>query len=146
MRNSARQSRYGESYVTPKTPQLKALINPKGGRLNCVACAIATDSTMAGNPASAIEGGPFPVSNIVRYSGRQGVDGKLTGIIQRMRIAGPGARAIVVGWREKPDQWGAQGHAFNVINYNGLVVFLDGQGGLADPVDNFVNYTLWRTR
>jgi hypothetical protein len=37
------------------------------------------------------------------------------------------------------------GHAFNVINDGGKIVFLDGQTGIADHVDKWLNYWVMRT-
>jgi hypothetical protein len=37
-------------------------VNPTGGTTNCVNCAVATDATLAGNPASALPGSPTQIS------------------------------------------------------------------------------------
>ncbi|MFE0462325.1 RHS repeat-associated core domain-containing protein [Kitasatospora sp. NPDC058965] len=143
----------GRTYTTPATPRMKALINPTGGRVNCVACSIATDRTLGGTPAAAMPGGPFAAVNLDRYAGRgPRSDRSLDGLVQRMQLLGPGARGIVVGIRPlppgklvptKPEEFS---HAFNVVNRDGTIEFLDNQSGLADPVDKFTGYLFWRTR
>lgn len=53
-------------------------------------------------------------------------------LVQDMVRAGHGARAIVVGYKSNPP-----GHAFNVINENGKIVFIDAQVGVAPLLSAF---------
>jgi filamentous hemagglutinin len=105
-------------------------VNPTGGTTNCANCAVATDSTLSGSPASAVPGGPTSAGALSKFyggspwiptTGPQGISTIMTN-------AGAGSRAIVFGTR------GAEmGHFFNVVNQGGAIRFLDGQiGGAAD--------------
>jgi RHS repeat-associated protein len=103
-------------------------VNPLGGNMNCVNCAVATDSTLAGNPASALLSGPKPISvledlyggSFVRVAGSSEIEGTLAN-------AGNGARGIVYASRAD-----GVGHVFNAVNQGGTIRFLDGQtGGVA---------------
>jgi hypothetical protein len=112
-------------------------VNPTGGTMNCVNCAVATDATLAGRAASALPGGPTSIgaleqqfgSQFVKVAGKQAID-------QTMEAAGPGARAIVYGERA-----GGIIHVFNVVNQGGVVRYLDGQTG---QVASFAGYTGFR--
>ena len=48
-------------------------VNPTGGTMNCVNCAIATDATLAGRPASALPGDTTLIGELERHFGRQSV-------------------------------------------------------------------------
>ncbi|WP_248503999.1 toxin glutamine deamidase domain-containing protein [Streptomyces sp. D2-8] len=132
-----------DSYKTPITPQLKALVNPQGGETNCRACAVSVDRLLAEEaPSSApgrLKGGPTaPIEAL--YGGRQFKSSTLSGIVYEIRNAGDGARDIVMG------QKGRRAHVFNVVNVkgDGDVVFLDGQSGHAD-LSPWRNFSLLRT-
>lgn len=131
----------GGNYHTPRTSGLHALINPQGGRMNCRACALAVDRTLAGSPTSAIGNIPAGPLNILEQQfGGKFKASTLSGVVEDMAKAGDGARGIVgVSGR------GPVGHVFNVVNDNGKVVFLDGQTGVADHVARWRNYWLLRT-
>jgi len=93
--------------------------------MNCVNCAVATDATLGGSPASALLSGPKPISALEKayggafkpVSGQAEIEGFLAG-------AGNGARGIVYGSRS-----GGVGHVFNGVNQGGTIRFLDGQSG-----------------
>ncbi|WP_027344461.1 toxin glutamine deamidase domain-containing protein [Hamadaea tsunoensis] len=131
----------GGTYYIPRTPALHNLINPGRGKLNCRACALAVDATLAGNPASAlphIVGGPY--TPIEEYYGREFVPmSGLSAVVEQMAKAGPGARGIVYG------QLGSKAHVWNVINDKGKIVFLDGQSGIASDTTKWRYYRLLRT-
>jgi YD repeat-containing protein len=126
-------------------------VNAQGRGVNCVYCAIATDSTVRGNAASAL-----PVTlNSYGSAGGQGVrisvlteqyGGSFTGmsvrqIEQFISNGGPGTQGIVVGLRF------LSAHAFNVVNQNGKAVFIDGQSGtLANLSDGYVRFLFLTTR
>lgn len=117
-------------------------VNAIGGKMNCVNCAIATDATLAGRPASALGGGPFRIDALEKtFGGRFGAPGSIGSVSEALSAAGPGARGIVFGSRGS----GEVGHVFNVVNQNGVVRFLDGQTGRAASLEGFQNFQLLRT-
>ena len=117
-------------------------MNAIGGKMNCVNCAIATDATLAGRPASALGGGPFRIDVLEKtFGGRFGAPSSIGSISEALSAAGPGARGIVFGSRGS----GEVGHVFNVVNQNGVVRFLDGQTGRAASLEGFKNFQLLRT-
>ncbi|MFF1378779.1 DUF6531 domain-containing protein [Streptomyces sp. NPDC058308] len=131
----------GLSYKTPQTPDLVKLINPLNGGQNCRACSVAVDSTLSGAPASAMNIQAGTVARIEKfYPGRRFRPSNLSRIVEEIARGGNGARGIVVGTK------GRQGHAFNVVNVGGDVVFLDGQTGHASHIKYWRNFTFMRTR
>ncbi len=116
-------------------------LNAIGGKMNCVNCVIATDATLAGNPASALGGGPFNIGVLERHFGAKfGGDTTINSISETMSNAGNGARGIVFGSRGNE-----VGHVFNVVNQKGVVRFLDGQTGKAATFDGYDAFRLLRT-
>lgn len=107
-------------------------INPTGSGTNCVNCALALDNTLAGNPTSAL---PSRVTNVNISNFTQST---VQEIEQNLLNAGPGAKGIAMGTN------GGVGHAFNVVNYNGTIYFMDGQAGSAINPANYTN--LWFLR
>ncbi|GAC1399139.1 MAG: hypothetical protein NVSMB52_12690 [Chloroflexota bacterium] len=93
---------------------------------NCVSCAIATESTLAGKPLQA-----FPDFKGLPGTALQDFYGqKFQSVLSReqlegvMKDFGPGSRGIVwVKWED------GGAHAFNVINRDGQIFFPDGQSG-----------------
>ncbi len=117
-------------------------VNAVRGATNCVSCAIATDATLAGRPASALGGGPAPISALEKTFGSTfGARTSVEGIAKTMTDAGSGARGIVFGSRGQ----GEVGHVFNVVNQNGAVRFLDGQTGRAADTAGYEGFRLLRT-
>jgi hypothetical protein len=116
-------------------------INKVGGLLNCVNCAIATDATLAGHATSAMPGGPFRISVLEKWFGREfGRATTIKDVANAMSDAGDGARGIVFGARDNDI-----GHVFNVVNQQGTVRFLDGQTGKAANLEGFQSFRLLRT-
>ncbi len=119
---------------------------PDAGRThNCVNCSIATDATLAGNPASALpinstKGVPLTVLEKQYGAKFSGVSSTET-ITQHMLGGGDGARGIVFGSYGP----GQPGHVFNVVNQNGVVRYLDGQTGKPANMNNFKTLQLLRT-
>lgn len=119
---------------------------PEDGRThNCVNCSIATDATLAGNPASALpvfhkNGVPLSVLE-ERYGLRFSTPMTTGEIAMQMLQSSNGARGIVYGWNGP----GEPGHVFNVVNQNGVVRFLDGQTGKPANTSNFKTLQLLRT-
>jgi hypothetical protein len=117
-------------------------VNVIGGKMNCVNCTIATDATLAGRPASALDGGPFSVGVLEQFFGSHfGMPGSISSVSDSMLVAGSGARGIVFGYRGN----GSVGHVFNVVNQNGVVRFLDGQTGGAASLNGYQSFLLLRT-
>jgi RHS repeat-associated protein len=110
-------------------------VNPTGSNLNCVNCAIATEYTLRGSPATALPStGPLAVSRITNEFG-----GRFSPVSGPMQIgsilseSGEGASGIVFG------QGTNSNHVWNVVNQGGIIRFLDGQtGGLG--IWNFERY------
>jgi RHS repeat-associated protein len=114
-------------------------VNPTGSTTNCVNCSIATDSTLAGYPASALPGNPTSISILENTFGGtfQPVSGEMQ-IGSILSQAGNGSRGIVFGESLSGDV----GHVFNVFNNRGSIEFLDGQIGGSGLInfDNFQNF------
>jgi RHS repeat-associated protein len=95
------------------------------GCANCVETAIAANATLGGRPTAAIGSGAKTgtVGTIESFYGRvfnhMALD--LGGLARAVHGWGPGSRGIV--WAERSG--GQVGHAFNVVNQNGVVVFVD---------------------
>lgn len=119
---------------------------PKTGHThNCVNCAIATDATLAGHPASALpvnstKGVPLSVLEKF-YSGKFKPMSSVDEIIHIMSNANSGARGIVYGSYGP----GQPGHVFNVANQNNTIRFLDGQTGNGADLNQFKSFQLLRT-
>ena len=109
--------------------------------MNCVNCAVATDATLGGSPASALLSGPKPISVLEKIyggafkpvSGRSQVEGILS-------EAGSDARGIVYGSRR-----GGVGHVFNGVSQGGIVRFVDGQSGGAASFSGYDSFMFLRT-
>jgi RHS repeat-associated protein len=102
-------------------------VNAVGGTLNCANCAIATAATLAGRPASALNGGLTSKTILQAQYGStfRFVGTNIAAVEAEMQAAGSGAQAIVYGWRTGEPY----AHFFNVINQKGTVRFVDGQAG-----------------
>jgi RHS repeat-associated protein len=113
-----------------------------GRTTNCVNCAIATDATLAGRPASAMPGGPTPISVLEKMFGGTFQSVKSQGAIEKALLdAGNGARGIV--YANVKGQ--SVGHVFNVVNQKGVIRFLDGQTGKTVDFRNLSNLQWLRT-
>jgi hypothetical protein len=124
-------------------------INPHdptaGGDLNCIKCALALDATLGGSPTQALPG----IASNTFDGGRKILEDtygtKLIKIDSPEAIAqvvsgtGPAARGIVIGYQSGE----SYSHAFNVVNQNGVIRFLDGQiGEGAKDVGRYDHYWL----
>ena len=121
-------ARAGATSAARATSIDAGVVNPLGGTHNCAACAIAGDSTLAGNPASALDlypGRPIPGGNqlIVDYAGApwRSVSGQAA-IESELLEVGNGARGIVYGTD------GEYAHVWNAVVQDGLVNYVDFQG------------------
>ena len=131
----------GIPYKTPITSGLKAAVNPQGGGENCRACAVAVDHLLRDGSHSMAPGKlkAGPVGPIESIYGRRFKGATLSGIVNEIKMAGDGARGIVVGVK------GKFAHAFNVVNIKGDVIFLDGQTGHASHISTWRGFSLLRT-
>ncbi|QDT22398.1 hypothetical protein HG66A1_42060 [Gimesia chilikensis] len=126
-------------------------INVVGGNKNCGSCAIATDLSLGGKAASAIN-----IRNVRKirwqdfpkftgrnwYGAKPGRIGQVLSINQIKRLVQkPGARGIVGGLRV-----GKTGHYFNVVNQNGTIRFIDGQTGKAANLNGYIGFLFMSTR
>lgn len=116
--------------LAPILDQIKD-VNPGGGVLNSVFCALCAESCFAGTPASAAEDPPHPapVSWLreiaqTRWGTALGVYSSQREVSAATADLGSGHRAILLLIR--PD---GTGHAINVVNVDGFVFFVDGQRG-----------------
>ena len=130
--------RLGHDLSAPTSAGSVRNVNPLGGSANCVNCAVATDATLGGAPASALNvrpgvtGQPISILEDVYGSAFKPIGGRAD--IERLLLdAGDGSRGIVFGSRG-PD---VPGHVFNAVNQNGVVRFLDGQSGGVASFDGF---------
>lgn len=135
----------GSKAARPTTAGSIRNVNAVAGAENCVACAIATDATLAGRPASALPGGPFGViPSISAYLGKSAVGipaAGVSGAVKIMQQWGPGARAIVWGMGKK-----GLSHTFNAVNQGGVVRFLDGQiGGAVGDMTKYTSIFVFKT-
>ncbi len=115
-------------------------INKIGSKTNCVNCTIATDATLARNPASALDSRPKPLSSLESEFAGTFKHNLTSSDIVRM-VNTHGQRGIVFGNRGP----GQVGHVFNVVNQNGTVRFLDGQTGKAADLNGYKKFSLIRT-
>ena len=124
-------------------------VNPTGTTTNCAQCAIALDATLAGRPASALPKAETWPWEVAQEYGRNFV--MTTGPADIRAIAqgwGPGGRGIIFAERAAGD---ANGHFFNVVNQNGVILFLEGQGSgiqvIPNAYDHFYDvFSLMQTR
>ena len=124
----------GKNNPNPDNGSMRSIENvnpgyPKNGRdYNCVNCSIATDATLDGKPAQALEGGLTPITELEkRFSNRFKPVRSEEQIIQMFQEAGNGKRGIVLVKQRNPNTRAIAYHVFNVANQEGTVRFLDGQ-------------------
>ena len=103
---------------------------------NCANCTVATNATLAGNPASALPGGVTSAGDLAVALGRSPGDWIPVGGVSEMQAAmgrmGWGARGAVFGVRSS-----GPGHFFNVVNRQGSIFFADGQNGQFASTEGF---------
>ena len=139
------------SDINPDYPGPPELVGQQPRNMNCFNCALATDSTLAGNPATAMPEINADGVNLFEAGERLGFDpfelpsfNSADEIESVMQQAGSDARGIIYG-AKKPEVEGVN-HFFNVINDNGNVDFLNGQaGGYQEGLENFDTFYLHRT-
>jgi filamentous hemagglutinin len=115
-------------------------VNPLGGTNNCVNCAIATDATLKGSPASAlnvppgVRGQPISVLEDMYGGAFKPVSGQ-SQIESMLLDSGSGSTGIVFGARGND-----VGQVFNAVNQGGTIRFLDGQTGGVASFDGFTDF------
>jgi filamentous hemagglutinin len=110
---------------------------------NCANCAIATDASLSGRPASALPGEVTKAEDLAAHYGTSWAPGSpgASSIEASMTAAGPGARGIALGKYPNKDV----GHFFNVVNEDGAIRFVDGQSGAPANLAPFERLWLLRT-
>jgi hypothetical protein len=105
---------------------LLVYVNPTRASYNCVECAMAVDDLLRGRPAAA---GPTRdqsqhyLDAAMEARQLEYVEQLDSDDIERLLLeAGPGARGIVIGWKNAN-----KAHAYNAVNLDGDVYWLDGQ-------------------
>ncbi|MFE2346063.1 DUF6531 domain-containing protein [Kitasatospora cineracea] len=138
----------GYRYVVPRTDGLMERANPCGARRNCSAVAMVVDQIFAGKnpPPASPEVTKFKMPEYAaQYGGTFIKQNGLSSLVRNMARAGDGARGIIFAFpSEAKMAEGSPGHAFNVINDNGTIVFIDAQTGKARP-EGWDQYWLMRT-
>lgn len=106
---------------------------------NCVNCAIAVDTNLAGRPAVAMPGDPTNLRRALQETGvsiRQALPAnspdQLRAAISELP---PGTRGIV-----RASRGPAVGHAFNFVRTDNGVFFLDGQTGRPASLSGYQNF------
>lgn len=119
----------GEDLTADDVQEALQYINPTRSDMNCVECAKAVDDVLSRRPAVA---GPTPdqpphqLKAALSVRSVDYLDNVTSADVEQMVAdAGPGARGIVVGWRNQRPV-----HAYNVANVDGEVFWLDGQQDL----------------
>lgn len=101
-------------------------VNPTHSLMNCVECAMAVDDSLGGRAAVAGPTPDQPGENVRSALSHRTIDYHEDLAPNRIEVllrhSGPGARGIVVGWKDD-----FRAHAFNVANLGGIVYWLDGQ-------------------
>ncbi|WP_435647214.1 toxin glutamine deamidase domain-containing protein [Kitasatospora purpeofusca] len=140
----------GYTYLTPTTTGIKERVNPGCGRNNCGPVAFATDRLLGGKlpPPADPAKRPLTGEQLQELAGNASGFEKSNGlanVVKQLLEWGNGARVIVMGQPSPEKQrQNVPGHFFNVINDNGVIVFIDGQTGKAKP-DGWDQYYLMRT-
>ena len=108
-----------------------------GRQANCADCSRAVERCWDGKPAVSAALRDTPAASrdtgedpaiLERWSGQQFSTESLTEVGARLQRMGPGSSAVVgVNWTT------GGGHAFNAVNRNGRVMFVDGQTGRTGP-------------
>lgn len=141
-----------QASVTDATGTRTMGYDPAGPRRtrNCGRLSVALDQLLSGKNPPSVSSEDHPLyREEVQALAQNGTPfvqkGGLSGLVNDMVQWGPGARAIVGGFpSDAKAKAGAEGHYFNVINGNGVIVFLDSQTGKASP-EGWGKYFIMRT-
>jgi filamentous hemagglutinin len=114
-------------------------------KLNCINCAIATDASLAGHPASALSSSEGELILVLEDWFNQSFrSASPESIVSELQNAGPGSRGIVYGERPKPEV-GIDGHVFNAYNDGGVIRFVDGQNNSIPDLSTMRDFGFLRT-
>ncbi len=130
---------FGDFIVETETIQRKP-VTPTPGPT----CAVATDFTLKGRPASALPGGPTKLDDLAgTFGSKKGFfkTGGISDIKSYLLKQGNGATGVVFGSRGP----GRTGHFFNAQNQNGKIRFLDGQTGRSANLDGYRSFQFMNT-
>lgn len=128
--------------INPGYKKDAGIFDKEGRNNNCVKCALAFEANMRGNDT---EANPFEFGNPEDLNKSRSVEkafglrkgdiwevgdtstkGVIKNVTEFMEEFGPGSRAILQSWTA------SQKHAFNVINDNGRIIFVDPLSGVSD--------------
>jgi hypothetical protein len=122
-------------------------INPQGYTDNCGSCVIATDSTLAGAPASAVNTGRMKWEAIAKHFSSKWKSKNVQQASEELLDGGAGSRGVMGGFFKNADgAWDA--HVFNIVNQGGTIRMLDGQIGRAvtdADLERYVGFIFLRT-
>jgi YD repeat-containing protein len=126
------------------------IVNPDASTTNCIAVARVTDQTLRGNFANQAAGEPrfapdqpgrmvYPAKDFATKRStppqlfKSGNPADDMVAVETDMLSRPNSTAVIVGYRNPvtlPDGTVSEsGHAFNAVNYNGKVFYVDGQNG-----------------
>lgn len=121
-------------------------VNAVGGGENCVSCAIKVHEILSGqvrnlDDAVALSDELADKSlglNILQdYFGKPTTHTKFSEIMEDLLSSGSGSHRVVV---TRSSDTSVDGHAFNVVNDNGVIKIVDGQWGRSWSGSNMVDY------
>ena len=147
----------GKNNPNPDNGSMRSIENvnpgyPKQGRtLNCVNCTVATDATLDGRPAQALESTETSIRVLERQYGSRFIRVRSEEqIIQMFQKAGNGKRGIVLVGQKIEGSRRIAYHVFNVANQEGTIRFLDGQtskvgASINDLVASVVSISVLKT-
>lgn len=101
---------------------------------NCAGCTIAGDASLKGYPAIALNHGTIRVKDFMAHFGiEKWLEFKQPkSIMYLMNKLEDGATGVIYGYRGK----NIDGHYFNVVKKNGMVLFIDFQAEVGERVLN----------
>ncbi|MBM7786289.1 toxin glutamine deamidase domain-containing protein [Tenggerimyces flavus] len=119
----------GEDLTADDVQEALQYINPTRSEMNCVECAKSVDDVLSRRAAVAgptPDQPPYELKAALSVRSLDYLDNVTSADVEQLVAeAGPGARGIVVGWRNQRPV-----HAYNVANIDGEVFWLDGQQDL----------------
>ena len=118
--------------INPRGPYWDGTGGEPGRNVNCVDCARATERAWRGESeisAANLVGGERS-DGIEAWSGTSAEEVSFSEISERLQRGGHGSSAMILGERK-----GLRGHAFNAVNLNGQILFVDAQ-----PIRGAVDY------
>jgi len=116
-----------------------------GTKTNCANCSIATDSMLGGKPLVAERSARTDPRDLEKYFGKlfESISG-IGEIEQILLKSGNGSRGIVTAW--KFSNYQIKGHAFNAVNIDGKIYYLDGQIGDYATTSGYLWFKFMQTK